>query len=272
MRGIRPTKDRKVSAWWVGAPALLVLLSGFFLLLFLRPWSVAGDLPDAGMESRRQSVPPETSGSAEDWKGALPAEVARLFTSASSHEERLGLVSDPRRDGYWMEMFFREGPGASEKVREVTPMEAAGTDSAYFERFRVSMEDGGDRLLCVVINEQGGKVDFRSYARFCSESWEELLAGRTRIAEEVRVFIGPGTTYFGSFSDDSKWTSYIATSPDIEESLYFHAARGSDTDTLLSEMTAGGAVRATLAIRSNGIDHTHRQFEVTDVLTPGWVK
>ncbi len=209
---------------------------------------------------------------AADWKGPLPAEIASLFTGATSHEKRLKLIADPARDAYWMEGFFREGPGAAEKVSSVTPMGPASTDTASFERFQVSLEDGGNRLLCVRITGEGGKVDFRSYARFCSESWEDLLSGKTNIAEEARVFIESGTAYLHGHSDDLKWTSYIATSPDLERPLYFYAERDSETDGSLAEITAGGIMRATLAIRSSGVSFRHRQFEVTEVLTAGWVK
>ncbi len=67
----------------------------------------------------------------------------------------------------------------------------------------------------------GGGVDFRSYARFCSESKGDLLSGKTLIAEEVRVFIEPGNAYLHGDSDDLAWSSYVATSRGVGEPYIF---------------------------------------------------
>lgn len=262
----------KVSGWWVGGPVIAMLLLGLTVVLFLRPppeteKKVSGESPAYAAPDVSELL----AGSS-DWQSPLPIELARLFTKATTHAARLALIANPSKDGYWMEKFFNGGPGAEEKVLSVTPMGLAITDTTSFERFQVGMEDGGNRLLCIVITDQGGKVDFRSYARFCSESWEDLLSGKTNIAEETRVFIESGTAYLQDFSDDLKWTSYIATSPDTEKVLYLYALRDSETDRLLQEMTIGEPVRVTLAIRSTAEAWRHRQFEVTKFITAGWVK
>ena len=267
-----PAPARKVPGRWVAGAAIAALLLGLILLFFLRPAHETGNAPSKESLAAPAFGKEGSLADPNDWQGPLPAEIARLFTTAQTHAQRLELIADPVKDGYWMERFFREGGGAKEKVSTLTPMGSVNTDRTSFERFQVSLEDGGNRLLCVIVSTRGAKVDFRSYARFCSESWEDLLSGRSKIAEEVRVFIEPGSAYLHEFSDDLKWSSYIATSPDTPEPLYFYAARDSETDMELAEMTGGTAMRATLAIRSTGESSRHRQFEITDVVAAGWVK
>lgn len=265
-----PTRKLRVRV--VGMLIVLVVCLGIGAAVFFRPRQDAPKLQPPVLNAVLSPEPDESSGIPARRNRPLPAEVARLFTSAETHADRLALISDPSRDGHLMENFFREGPGADEEVIEVTAMGSATTEKAVFERFQVHLEDGGSRLLCIRISGQAGKVDFRSYARFCSEGWDTLLSGQSNIAEEVRVFIESGNAYIWAYSDGSEWTSYIATSPDVEMPLYFYTAKDSETERRLAEITVGGPMRATLAIRSKGDGHSHRQFEVTEVLTPGWVK
>jgi hypothetical protein len=206
------------------------------------------------------------------WQGPLPPEAARLFTAAKTHQERLALIANPTRDGDLMERFFRDGPGAGERVKELVSMGPASAESVTFERFQVNLENGGARLLCVILTELEGKIDFRSYARQLSESWADLLGGKASEAEEVRIFISSGSAYFQSFVDEQAWSSYIAVSPDLEDPLYFYAKRHSAVDQRFAEIIGGGEIRATLAIRAVGDSFRHRQFEITDLHTAGWVR
>lgn len=246
----------RLAGLWIAVIGMIgVLLCGAYVLS-LRPDTVA----------ERQDAPPEI------WQGPQPGEVAELFTQAQTHEERLKWISDPDRDGSWMKRFFTTGPGATERVVDLNPMGAASNEAAAFMRFHVIMNDGGGRFLCVIVTTEGAKVDFRSYARFGTVSWEDLLAGRSKIAEEVRVFIEPSSFYLRNYEDEQAWSSYIATTPDTEMPLYFYAPRGSVVDQALAGLNTGGRARVTLAIRAQGDDFRHRQFEITDCITYGWVK
>lgn len=260
---------RKGRGWWVAALALVVLVSGFAFLLSLRPEKGTGQSRSRGDKSAMATDLSGEPASPAVWKGPLPAEVARLFTTAKDHRDRLELIANPSEDGDLMETFFLKGFGSREKVSSVTPMGPVSTDKITFERYKVSLEDGGSRLLCVIISGHGAKVDFRSYARYSTESWEDLLSGKSTVAGEVRVFIQPGSAYLQGYSDDLKWCSYIATSPDTPEPLYFYAARDSETATHLAELTAAAPMRA---IRSTGESNRHRQFEITEMIAAGWVR
>lgn len=259
-------RQRKpVAQWslgWFAVLGMIVLIISMSVVLLMRPSATAIKMAkDASFTS-----------DAADWRGPPPIQVAKLFTQAQSHEARLKWISNPDADGWWMERFFADGAGATERVVDVKPLGFANNEAAAYVRFAVSLADGGKRLLCVITTTEGAKVDFRSYARFGMESWEDLLAGRTKICEEVRVFIEPSAYYLRNYADEKVWSSYLATTPDTAMPLYFYAPRGSVIDRALAKLTTGRPTRVTLAIRAPGDDYQHRQFEITECLTYGWVK
>jgi hypothetical protein len=209
--------------------------------------------------------------SAKDWRGALPIEAAEGFTRATTVEERLIWVRDPARVEPLMRAFFSGGPGARETVAALVPEGAVQRGDLHYERFRADLGGGRSRLACVVLTEDGGKVDFESYARHGSVPWDDLLGGRVAAADEVRLFVDGGDYYNFDFSDDGQWRSFVARTPDLGEDLHVYARRGSPVEATLNELTASGPAPVTLAVRSVDRSHERRLFEVTRVLAPAWV-
>ncbi len=211
-------------------------------------------------------------GNAEDWKGPVPIQIADSFSKATTHEERLQWVRDGERVAPLMERFFRDGPGANEKILEIVPMPPDSNGALAFQRFQVRLENDKNRLLSVILTDEGGKVDFECYARHGAVAWSDLLSGKASESSEVRVFVELGSAYMYEFSDDQKWRSILATTPDYEYPLYFYVLRDSEVDKKLNEQISDNQIRATLAIRSVQNSHEKKQFEVTEVLSPSWVR
>jgi hypothetical protein len=209
--------------------------------------------------------------SAKDWKGALPIDAAEGFTRAKTIDERLKWVRDPARVDPMMRAFYSTGPGAKETVSGLVPMIAVQRGDLHYERFRADLVGGRNRLVCVVLTDEGGKVDFESYARHGSVPWEDLLDGRVTAADEVRLFVSRGDYYNFGFSDDGQWSNFIARTPDLDDDLQVYARRGSQVETTLSELTAAGPSPVTLAVRSVDQSHERNQLEATRVLATAWV-
>ncbi|MGE4606966.1 MAG: hypothetical protein AAEJ52_09520 [Myxococcota bacterium] len=262
--------DDRNARWLVGRAVVVLVLVGvgwLFLLSRGRQAQPAGD-SRPGAAQRKRFNP----GTAKDWKGLLPVEVAKKFTEAKTVPERLKWVRTPQQVRPALEEFFTVGPGATEQVAQLKPMPLARTADHSFLRFQARMNDGTNRLLCVVITgDEGAKVDFESYARHGSESWTDLLSGKATEAEAVRVFVKPGIYYNYAFADEQKWSSFVVTSPDVEKPLYFYAARESETAKHLAQLTARRPMRAILAIRSVKGSFKNRQFEVKQLVGRGWI-
>jgi hypothetical protein len=227
---------------------------------------------DAAPEPKLVEDSPLLDSSKGNWKGGSPKEVAERFLAATTNEERLRWVKDPEATAEIMQRFYQDGPGKSLKVTKLTqlPQNIASQDS--HARFAVSMDDGSARLLCVPFHESGEcKVDFKCYSLYGTATWKALLDGSATKSDEIRVIIERSNYYNGEFTDEKKWLSLVATSPDLEDIAYLYLPRDRpEMGALLSHPLNGGA-RFTLGIESIGKSYKRRQFAVTQVLRGGWL-
>jgi len=261
----------KPNTWWVagGVGMMAVVVGGLLWWMNLR--ADGEKVPGA---ADRVAVVEESlvPARAEDWKGVTPEEAVKGFTEAAGAEERLRWVRDAERVAPFLRAFFIAGPGAKERVAAVTQMDAVQTEAASFLRYQVALEGGGNRLLCVVIDEEkGAKVDFESYARHGSAKWADLLNGTAREADEMRLFVEPGNYYNLGFADEGRWRHFIGSSPDLDGVVDLYAERGTDEERLMNAVAGGATMRATLGIGSVGESFAERQFQIRKVWGPGWV-
>ncbi len=206
----------------------------------------------------------------EKWVGLLPEAVAQRFIDATTIEERLVWVRDPDETEPLLREFFENGAGAQEKIIALTHLGGGKNEQSFFHRFKVSLEDGGKRLLCVSVIENRAFVDFKCYARYGSATWQELLSGQKSEAQEVRVFVELDSFYMGAFSDESRWLSLTTTTPDCEDALYFYVDRNSVMGNKIAQLSEGEQQRMTLGIRSVNNSHEKKQFEVIHLHAFGW--
>ncbi|MGJ8678185.1 MAG: hypothetical protein ACSHX0_11755 [Akkermansiaceae bacterium] len=223
-----------------------------------------------------QVAPAETVSYEEEreplkWLGASPSKIAEQFLQASSHKERLALISNPERDGEQMREFFESGPGSREKFLDLISINLISDEGVFYQPFSVRFTDASKRTLAVVHTKSGGRVDYRSYARYCTESWSDVLSGVVTEVSEARVFIKPSIHYIRNYSDDEKWAAFSVSSPDFEGSIQLYVEKYSRADAQLGHAWINGIKRVTLSFRSVNEGFKHGQFEVTDVLKLGWV-
>lgn len=115
------------------------------------------------------------------------------------------------------------------------------------------------------------KVDFEAFARVVTPSWEEILKPGGKAAL-VRVMLAPDYYYNGPFQDETKWTSYGMSSPDLDFLIRGYCRKGSPVEQDVNRMFTDGqkAMRATLEIRH--VDGGgEREFEVIRVVAQDWV-
>ena len=204
------------------------------------------------------------------WQGPSIAGVAEHFIKAETVEERLKWVRDPSRVEPLLREFYVTGAGARESIANFSPIATPLDGSRPLRNFGVELDGGGRRLLSLVPDQGGVRVDFESYIRLCSESWASLLDGSKQEAAMVRLIVQPGGYYNFQFADETKWLCFTAKNPDLDGNLSLYISRAAPDFHAMVE-TLKTNPRARLSIRSVEGSQAHRQFEITRVHGPGWV-
>jgi len=116
------------------------------------------------------------------------------------------------------------------------------------------------------------KVDFGSYVRKTSHPWEDIVDGNVEKCV-VRVMISKSAYHNGVFRDDTIWSAYKISSPDIDTNLHVYAEIGSEEESRLRDILATdrSSQRVTLEIRR---DETllPKQFQVSQVIARDWIQ
>ena len=126
-------------------------------------------------------------------------------------------------------------------------------------------------LIGVPFDESGARVDFKSYARHCSEPWSAVLDGTASKADEMRVHLRRGSYYNYAFADERKWLCLIATSPELEHPIHLYARRNNSDLLIFLQNPPKQAQRYTIALENTGEGHLKQQWQLTRVLATGWV-
>jgi hypothetical protein len=129
------------------------------------------------------------------------------------------------------------------------------------------------RLLEVVTEGgDGPKVDWDAYARHGSASWEDLSSGKARRAT-VRVFCEPSSERPAPFGDQSKWTCFRMSSPDLPQAALGFAQVGTLRESMMKQVvlqTPNYRQRFVLEIvRHDG--EGEPLFEIARCLAVGWL-
>jgi hypothetical protein len=234
-------------------------------------WWLGRDRGEDRSAETRPSRPAKTAPALRPvWRGPIPAEVAEKFTTATTHAERMKWVREPDEVGPAMKAFFRDGPGSSEEFVQALPMSPSGGGELLFENFQVVFANGQSRVLCVSVDPEGAKVDFKAYARLGSHEWEDLLSGAVEAADEMRVVLERGGYYIHRFADESRWLHFKASTPDLQESMDFYVERDSAAGRELARQ-GDYQMQATVSLRAEGDSAKYRQFEITALKSTGWV-
>ncbi len=249
-------KSNFLATWTIGG--LLLSLTIGIVVFFVSSHS---------QEQSTKKVEPEV---VEEWQGLLPAEVAKRFIDATTIEERLKWVRDPKEVEPLMREFYQSGPGAAEKVLGVKNNGQAITEEFLIHRSTVQLEGEKRRTLSLPLINNRALVDFKCYARYCSASWPDLLEGKKSGAEEARVSLKLDSGYMGEFADEKKWISFLALTPDWEHPLYFYVERESIPGKKLEKINKSGWYPVSIAIRSLNNSHEKKQFEITHCHALDW--
>jgi hypothetical protein len=90
-------------------------------------------------------------------------------------------------------------------------------------------------------------------------------------ASEMRGFLQRGSYYNHEFADERQWLCLIATSPELENPIYLYARRDNPDLALFLKNPPNHPQRYTIALENLGQGHRNRQWQLTRVITAGWV-
>ena len=225
---------------------------------------------------------------AEDQEGSV--KIASKFPSPA-REEAIDIVKEAltNRDLAKIDILFRHGSSTSSDILDYCSKatERDGTFDSY--DWMSSLDIDGLLIEGVLVNYKGKErtnqrlalltpddrgrwqVDFDAFVRTVTPSWSELLAGVGELAQ-VRVIVIPGVYYNGIFRDESVWSCYSLTSPDMDVTLCGYCRVGSPDDFSLKKLFTDGAANARVTLELRRVkDAEPRQFEIARILSREWV-
>jgi hypothetical protein len=265
---VTTTPDRwgKVIPAIVLVSAALLLVAGATMVFNTVVSSKAIDLAVVATDSSNANAAENTLQSAE--------KVARAFLNEPDPQKRLQWVRDRDAVAEHLELYAEEA--LSYPPMQLVNRGRQAEDGLETTGFAVRFASASFRLLNLVETSDGPRVDWDSYARYCSASWDDLLSGKESSAE-VRVFVSPGDYHNGPFADEAKWMCFRLMSPDLPEGrdVFAYAETGSSRATQLRRIILRAPQfrqHMTLQIEGHEAPGDSRLFEITRVLALGWVR
>ena len=182
---------------------------------------------------------------------------------------RLGAASAEEASRFFSELEKRDG--VISRYDWLSSMDQGNTliegVSVAFEKDHLK----GQRLAMLTPDGQGvWKLDYESFARRVSPSWEEILRGEAPKAT-VRVLVGEDSYFNGPFTEGA-WACFGLASPDVDELMHSYCKVGSAEEIALKNLFKDGnrLCRAVLELRRVA-GSGPRQFEVSKVIVADWL-
>lgn len=247
---------------------LLVYAIGLWVLLYFveRRLTVEGEvlIPEVAAEDLIEVGPPVFD--------RPPREVAEAFVQALDSQERLQWVRNAERVRGHLAGYSHQA--LEEPVVELRDLGMVSNGREVVAGFGAIFADGSKRLVSVVPTDEGPRVDWDCYARYCSAAWEDILAGKVGAAD-IRVYAKPCDYYNYTYRDEARWDVYEMSSPDLDVVVYGYVAKGSREARILKSMVpeqTGDGLRMTLRVALGKDDGQRRQLKIERVLAYSWVR
>ena len=200
----------------------------------------------------------------------LAEPLAQAFLSAKRIEDMLPVVRDPKN--VWKKMRGYYPQGVIEPV-EMSKFNSAGRVGYKGRSAAVSIvtADFEQKQLIFVEGEEGLKIDWESWVGWSEMPWEEIVEKQPVQPVLVRAMLNQVDYYNFEFIDESKWRSYMLSSPDGEKILYGYVERNSPLDQMIRPAEPSAVVAVTLRIRFPENAKSPNQVVISEYVTDGWL-
>lgn len=205
--------------------------------------------------------------------GLLPHQVITKFREASTFEEQLMLLEDPDLVEERARQFFAGDLQKNVTIDEITLKRRQNSSrSAHkFLHYTARLSNGDYRDILLNLHSGGAKIDFDFYSRYCDVPWSDFLDGSASESTQSRVILRKKHFYLGEFSDDTKWQSFEALSPDLEENIIVYLDRSSPSLESILRLNSTNKLRANLALKTTDASRKNRQFEIKKINALSWM-
>lgn len=273
-----PTRLQVTISRWAWGLVFSAGILGLVLLVAAAIWNLR--------QSRARTVTSSRQLRTEPWDRPVPPNDP-LLTVLPDFEESIKVASNflEARDtqsilpwvrgGESMRAFVEaQGPEALPKpwerdsMRELTPMVEG---SMAYQCFGTEGGQRKFRMVAVVPTKDGPRVDFKAYREWSDVPFADLITGKAKRAEEVRVMLWPSTYYNFEFADQERYVAFDAfLTSGSAAPVTLYALRGSEiADRISWVVERMGLHPATVALEARG--RSEGQYLITRLLALGFV-
>ena len=139
------------------------------------------------------------------------------------------------------------------------------------DAIKATIQDGNfvNREIYVV-DEDGWKVDWESWAGWSEMDWDEFKKSRTSEKVMFRVVVSDVSYYNFAFADESRWSSYRLESPDGERALFGYVPRAGALDARLKSLEGIKNRPFVVKLRYPDEAPSDNQVLVEEIVEEGW--
>jgi hypothetical protein len=194
--------------------------------------------------------------------------VVKRFLAARTAEEFAPLVRHPGVTLPRIREFLAGKPPKLVNLRQFKVVRGTGG----FYAANLSLDDFSTRSMSLEDTPDGVLIDWEAWVGWSAMPWKKFKAAKPTEPQLFRVTMKPVDYFNYTFSDEQQWSSWLLTSPDLDDTLYGFVARGSDVEQRLLSMVgdAGGVMTVMLAFPANAT--ADNMCQITKVVAPGWAE
>lgn len=206
--------------------------------------------------------------------GITPAEAAENFTQSTDPDQRLHWTRNITETSAHLSAYPEQA--LHHVPIKLIPGHYVAYNGIPIETYVALFPGGNKRTINVLYTDQGWKVDWDSYARYSSTTWQDLQQGKTKRAF-MRAILHPSHIYPAPFRDENTWQCYAITSPDMDNNakyIYGFVKKNTPTGKLLAKSFNSNSVTHqpfTFTIQSIDNSHLRGYFHITRIHALGWV-
>lgn len=226
--------------------------------------AVAAGSPVAG--AQKEAAPTRSEPSLEGHAETM----ARAFLEARQVAQLLPLVRHPELAAKRMARLHPDGTVAAPGLADFN-LDSDVIRHGDIATVRVRTLDFQEKVMAFALTPDGWKVDWESWVAWSDLPWKEFRAKKPSSPGTYRVRVKDVEYYNRSFSDESKWKSFLLETPEGIDTFYGYLPRDSTFAAKLRPNPDQPAAPFVLSLRFPENAEADNQVLIESILAEGWV-